>query len=49
MPTLVQREPRFSRISLTAQAGTSSGELSGLFKNGSWGFTLAPSLLLPLV
>jgi len=38
----------FPRISLTAQAGTSSGELSGLFKNGSWGFTLAPSLLLPL-
>ena len=38
----------FPRISLTAQAGTSSGELSGLFKNGSWGFTLAPSLLLPI-
>ena len=38
----------FPRISLTAQAGTTSGELSGLFKNGSWGFTLAPSLLLPL-
>ena len=26
----------------------SSGELSGLFRNGSWGFTLAPSLLLPI-
>lgn len=38
----------FPRIALTAQAGTASGELSGLFKNGSWGFTLAPSLLLPL-
>lgn len=38
----------FPRISLTAQAGTASGELSGLFKNGSWGFTLAPSLLLPI-
>lgn len=38
----------FPRISLTAQAGTASGELSGLFKNGSWGFTLAPSMLLPL-
>jgi multidrug efflux system outer membrane protein len=38
----------FPRISLTAQAGTASGELSGLFKNGSWGFTLSPSMLLPL-
>lgn len=38
----------FPKISLTAQAGTASGELSGLFKNGSWGFTLAPSMLLPL-
>lgn len=38
----------FPRIALTAQAGTASGELSGLFQSGSWGFTLAPSLLLPL-
>jgi outer membrane protein, multidrug efflux system len=38
----------FPRISLTAQAGTASKELSGLFDSGSWGFTLAPSLLLPL-
>ena len=38
----------FPRIALTAQAGTASGELSGLFKSGSWGFSLAPSLLLPL-
>ena len=38
----------FPRISLTAQAGTASGELSGLFKSGSWGFTIAPSLLLPI-
>ncbi len=38
----------FPRIALTAQAGTASGELSGLFKSGSWGFTLAPSLLLPI-
>ena len=38
----------FPRISLTAQAGSASGELSGLFKSGSWGFTIAPSLLLPL-
>ena len=38
----------FPRISLTAQAGTASNELSGLFKSGSWGFTIAPSLLLPI-
>ena len=38
----------FPRISLTAQAGTASGELSGLFKSDSWGFSIAPSLLLPL-
>ncbi|HRL98914.1 MAG TPA: efflux transporter outer membrane subunit [Acidovorax sp.] len=38
----------FPRISLTAQAGTASSELSGLFKSGSWGFTIAPSLLLPI-
>lgn len=38
----------FPRIALTAQAGTASGELSGLFKSGSWGFTIAPSLLLPI-
>ena len=38
----------FPRISLTAGAGTASSELSNLFKDGSWGFTLAPQLLLPL-
>ena len=38
----------FPRISLTTQAGTASGELSGLFKSGSWGFSIAPSLLLPI-
>ena len=38
----------FPNISLTAQAGTGSGELSGLFKGGSWGFSIAPSLLMPL-
>jgi multidrug efflux system outer membrane protein len=38
----------FPRIALTAQAGSASGELSGLFKGGSWGFTIAPSLLLPI-
>ncbi len=38
----------FPRISLTVGAGTASGELSGLFKDGAWGFTIAPQLLLPL-
>ncbi len=38
----------FPRISLTASAGTASSDLSGLFKNGSWGFTLAPQALLPI-
>ena len=38
----------FPRISLTAGLGSASSELGGLFKNGSWGFTLAPQLLLPL-
>jgi len=38
----------FPRISLTAGAGSASNELSGLLKDGSWGFTLAPQLVLPL-
>lgn len=38
----------FPRISLTAGAGSASGALSGLFKNGSWGWTLAPQLVLPI-
>ncbi|MCW5652618.1 efflux transporter outer membrane subunit [Hydrogenophaga sp.] len=38
----------FPRISLTASVGTASSELSGLFKDGSWGFTLAPQALLPI-
>lgn len=38
----------FPRISLTASAGTASNELSGLFKTGSWGWTLAPQMLLPI-
>lgn len=36
------------RISLTASVGTVSNELSGLFKDGSWGFSLAPQALLPI-
>ena len=38
----------FPRISLTAGLGSVSSELSGLFKDGSWGFTLAPQALLPI-
>ena len=38
----------FPRISLTAGIGSASSELSGLFKSGSWGFTVAPQLLLPI-
>ena len=38
----------FPRISLTAGLGTASSELSGLFKAGSWGLTVAPQLLLPI-
>ncbi|MBU4324479.1 MAG: efflux transporter outer membrane subunit, partial [Gammaproteobacteria bacterium] len=38
----------FPRISLTASVGSASSELSGLFKGGSWGFSLAPQALLPI-
>jgi NodT family efflux transporter outer membrane factor (OMF) lipoprotein len=38
----------FPRISLTAGVGSASSELSGLFKGGSWGWTVAPQLLLPI-
>ncbi|MES2362255.1 MAG: efflux transporter outer membrane subunit [Pseudomonadota bacterium] len=38
----------FPRISLTATAGSASSTLSGLFKSGSYGWTMAPQLLLPL-
>lgn len=38
----------FPRISLTASAGSASTSLSGLFKSGSYGWTLAPQLLLPI-
>ncbi len=38
----------FPRISLTAGAGSASSALDGLFKSGSWGFTLAPQLVLPI-
>lgn len=38
----------FPRISLTASVGSASTELSGLFRDGSWGFTLNPQALLPI-
>jgi multidrug efflux system outer membrane protein len=38
----------FPRISLTTSAGSASSHLSGLFKSGSYGWTLAPQLLLPI-
>ena len=38
----------FPRIALTAGVGTASGSLSGLFKSGSWAWTLAPQALLPI-
>ncbi|MEY5098155.1 MAG: hypothetical protein RJA36_874 [Pseudomonadota bacterium] len=38
----------FPRIALTAAAGSASSELSGLFKAGSWGWSLAPQALLPI-
>ncbi len=38
----------FPRISLTATAGSASSRLAGLFQSGTWGWTLAPQLLLPI-
>jgi NodT family efflux transporter outer membrane factor (OMF) lipoprotein len=38
----------FPRISLTAGIGTASRDLAGLFTGGSWGYTVAPSLLQPI-
>jgi multidrug efflux system outer membrane protein len=38
----------FPRISLTASAGSVSNHLSGLFESGTFGWTLAPQLFLPL-
>ena len=38
----------FPRIALTAGIGSASNELTGLFKGGSFGLTVAPSLLLPI-
>lgn len=38
----------YPRISLTASAGTSSADLSGLFKGGSGSWTFAPQVSLPI-
>ncbi|MFT3719104.1 efflux transporter outer membrane subunit [Pseudorhodoferax sp.] len=38
----------FPRITLTAGFGTVSTQLSGLFESGSWGWSVAPQLLLPI-
>ena len=38
----------FPRISLTGSAGSASTELSGLFKSGSFGWSFAPQLVLPI-
>jgi outer membrane protein, multidrug efflux system len=38
----------FPRISLTGSAGSASTELSGLFKGGSFGWTFAPQMVLPI-
>lgn len=38
----------FPRISLTASLGSASTELSGLFQDGSWGFSVAPQAMLPI-
>jgi multidrug efflux system outer membrane protein len=35
----------FPSVTLTASAGSVSGELSGLFKSGSWGWGAAPQVL----
>ncbi|CAG2151599.1 efflux transporter outer membrane subunit [Cupriavidus plantarum] len=42
------RAALFPRITLTASAGTASGDLSGLFKAGSGAWAFAPSVSLPL-
>jgi multidrug efflux system outer membrane protein len=38
----------FPKISLTASAGSASSNLSNLFNSGTYGWTLAPQLFLPL-
>jgi NodT family efflux transporter outer membrane factor (OMF) lipoprotein len=38
----------FPRIALTAQGGSASNELSGLFKSGAWGWSFAQSATMPI-
>lgn len=38
----------FPKIALTVAAGSASSHLSDLLQSGSWGWTLAPQLLLPI-
>jgi multidrug efflux system outer membrane protein len=38
----------FPKITLTGSVGTASSELSGLFKSGSFAWTFAPQLLVPI-
>lgn len=38
----------FPRITLTGAAGTASDELSGLFRSGSFAWSVMPSLVLPI-
>lgn len=38
----------FPRITLTGSAGSASSELSGLFKSGSFAWSFAPNLVLPI-
>ena len=42
------RAAYFPRVALTAGAGSASSELGSLFKDGTWGYTLVPQLLMPL-
>lgn len=43
------RAAYFPRISLTAAVGSASSALADLLAGGSWGWTLAPSAVLPLL
>ncbi len=38
----------YPRISLTSSVGSASSRLAGLFQGGTWGWTLAPQLVLPI-
>jgi len=38
----------FPRISLTSSVGTVSSDLGGLFKSGSFGWSFAPQIILPI-